>query len=282
MHYDDDDELIAPKIRVTAGQLLREARLNHELSIEAVADELRLAPQLIADLENDTPDPRYKTTFVRGYLRAYARFVGISPALVLECYESHQSMLAPEDKISLSRAVVPPRRNQDIHSNFAQWLMGLKETVLTLRPPVVGAITVSILALVLLGTESKETMVLHQSPTPQGQRVAQIAQRVDGEFGNDNIVAITDTAKRAKKLLSDNTVVLKVEFKDTCWVSVFDANHARLATGIRDAKTPLVIEGKPPLRVMLGNPKVASVTFNGELVDLDIPVKDEMVNLTLG
>ena len=280
MQYDDEDELIAPKIRTTAGQLLREARLNHELTIEAVADELRLSVQLISDLENNTPDSRYKSTFIRGYLRAYARYVGISPALVVELYENEQNEAKPSDKVS--RSLPQPSPNQMPTAVMNSWFKRFGGTVSENKRPIAAVLSIAMIGTALL-SGPKETVIPDNMNSAQSKAVTNIAERLDEPKQPLSVKAEMMANKSpAEVSVKENVAVLKVEFVDTCWITVFDGNHKKLVTGMRDPKTPLVVEGKPPLRVMLGNPKVAQISYNGEPVDLDIPVKDEMVNLTLG
>jgi cytoskeleton protein RodZ len=282
MQYDDDEDvLIAPQVKATAGQLLREARQSLELTIEAVADELRLTPQLISDLENDTPDPRYKPTFVRGYYRAYARYVGLSPALIVERYEAQQMQVQSDSANKFTKAISNVRPSRRKEGAIYRFVQGLIETFSEpLRPPVIGAITVCIVGVLYLSFAPKDPTIVFNLPSEEGQNIQQIASQVQSTPRSS---AATPSIARAEQVVTNSQhAVLKVSFTDSCWITVFDGNHARLATGIRDAGSPLLVEGVPPLRIMLGNPKVASLTFNGDVIDLDVPVKDEMVNLTLG
>lgn len=59
------------------GQLLRAARENKQLTIEQVARRLYLPEQTIRALEDDDLSRLPHPTFVRGYLRNYAKLVGI-------------------------------------------------------------------------------------------------------------------------------------------------------------------------------------------------------------
>ena len=61
------------------GVRLRTAREHRDLSIETVAHQLNLNPQRVVDMEND--DYRFSNaeTYAKGYLRAYAKLLGLDP-----------------------------------------------------------------------------------------------------------------------------------------------------------------------------------------------------------
>lgn len=67
----------------TAGARLRAAREAAGLSIDAVAQQLKLAPRQVTALEEDDWHRLPGRTFVRGFARNYARFVRLDPDAVL-------------------------------------------------------------------------------------------------------------------------------------------------------------------------------------------------------
>ena len=69
------------------GSLLKAARENAGLSIEQIAAKLHLKVSSIEDIEGDHFDPNISTTFTRGYLKLYAKHVGVDETGVLEAYE---------------------------------------------------------------------------------------------------------------------------------------------------------------------------------------------------
>lgn len=69
------------------GGLLRQAREARKLSCQEVAAYLRLTPAIIDALERNDYTRLPGSTFARGYLRGYARYLGISESGVLDAYE---------------------------------------------------------------------------------------------------------------------------------------------------------------------------------------------------
>jgi cytoskeleton protein RodZ len=59
------------------GVMLRTARNQRNLQIEQVAKELHLEPRIITAIENDDQASLPEPIFVQGYLRSYARLLGL-------------------------------------------------------------------------------------------------------------------------------------------------------------------------------------------------------------
>lgn len=72
---------------VTPGKLLREKREDLALSVEQVAHRLRLRLVVIEAIENDDFNIDKVATFVRGYIKSYAKLVGVSESKVLDAFD---------------------------------------------------------------------------------------------------------------------------------------------------------------------------------------------------
>jgi len=75
-----------------AGALLKRLRDKKDLSIQEVASRMRLDPRIIEALEKDDYKSFPADTYIRGYLRNYAKLLGIDGDQVISVYESE----APE------------------------------------------------------------------------------------------------------------------------------------------------------------------------------------------
>lgn len=71
----DKSEDITLEERPTLGKSLSWARTRRELSVQDVADELNLGKDVINAIENDEPIEGMSSTYIRGYQRAYVRFL---------------------------------------------------------------------------------------------------------------------------------------------------------------------------------------------------------------
>lgn len=92
------------------GEQLRGERERLGISLEETADALHLRPAVIKGLEQDSYEEIPVATYRRGYLRAYAKYLGMDETPVLEAYkERHGSLEAGRTitPVSVSR---PPSR----------------------------------------------------------------------------------------------------------------------------------------------------------------------------
>ena len=71
----------------TPGTILRLARELRGMSQQEVAHRLNLRISLIRDIEQDRFDQKTASTFTRGYLKTYARFVGTDEDAVVAAYD---------------------------------------------------------------------------------------------------------------------------------------------------------------------------------------------------
>jgi cytoskeleton protein RodZ len=77
----EDIEVVGP------GAMLAEARMAKGLSQRQVADKLNFTSALIGQIETENFDQNVPATFTRGYLRNYAKLVGVDCEDVLNAYD---------------------------------------------------------------------------------------------------------------------------------------------------------------------------------------------------
>lgn len=85
-----------PAVIMSPGALLRDRRLALNLNEWDIAREMRLQTQYILDLEADNFDAFSSLAFVRGYLRGYAKLVGIAEVDVMQLF----NQLSLQDKVA--------------------------------------------------------------------------------------------------------------------------------------------------------------------------------------
>ena len=73
--------------KVGPGKMLKAAREQKKLTKEDVAKHLRLSSQTVKDLELDNYTHISSLVFIRGYLRAYAKYVGVGLDVVMQALD---------------------------------------------------------------------------------------------------------------------------------------------------------------------------------------------------
>lgn len=103
----DADGAAAGDAGDSIGAQLRDARDRHQLKIEQVASELHLDPEIIRAIERDDPASLPAPIFVQGYLRSYARLVGLPEEAILRRYTAQRvappplSVIRPDTPLPL-------------------------------------------------------------------------------------------------------------------------------------------------------------------------------------
>lgn len=121
----------------TPGILLREARQAKNLKYEDVAKQMHLSVQWVKNLEKDNYSQAPALIYVRGYLRAYARCVGLIPEEVMAAFdalalnEEFERIKAREEKPVKHQAVpVISRSTRMISRKTIRWITFLALAIL--------------------------------------------------------------------------------------------------------------------------------------------------------
>lgn len=413
-------ELTQPSSAVTAlsaGQTLRQAREQQQLSVAQVAQQLNLSKSLIEDLEQDRVDAKLSSTFVRGYLRSYAKLLKLPIQQVLEAYSSNakglhqipsltrsfskrtateatenrfmwvtyfvifvfivllvvgfwqsrfgsssastalpmaqtdESMLATEAAQATDTAAQPLVPDQSSQSLNEIPVTQLDHSPTATESPALAAVqqapaviadstvptqqqgqTASVIqnsvvtapeaSTVQSTTEplaaTTDTPVVSQSPVSQSpvsqsqsprntepQRSELQSSAPQNEVGQSTAVqgqAEQATAIQTQPVVeqpvatatgtvateaqtsvqADANATISLALSAECWVDVVDATGKRLVFGSRKPGEQLNVRGVAPIKVLLGNAAAATLSFNGESIDLSGYPAGRVARLTLG
>jgi cytoskeleton protein RodZ len=90
----------------TLGETLRTAREKREIPIDDVARETRIAARYLEALEKGDLAELPGSAFGKGYLRTYARFLGLDPEPLVEIYLEEEAEQTREGQIAPARDVL--------------------------------------------------------------------------------------------------------------------------------------------------------------------------------
>jgi cytoskeleton protein RodZ len=108
------------------GDVLRAARESAGLSIEQVAEKLHLLQSIVSSLETDCYDRIRGETFVKGYMRNYARLLGISDDDVVGRYKDKRGTGTKSEQRSARK------RDSSWHGSSGAGRVGVVLALLTL------------------------------------------------------------------------------------------------------------------------------------------------------
>ncbi|MBY5992828.1 cytoskeleton protein RodZ [Ferrimonas balearica] len=100
----------------TPGPLLKAAREQAGLTTQQVAQRLNLRHSVVQGMEDDSFEPGTSVTYIRGYVRNYARLVGLDEARLNQALDALHQVEATPNMQSFSR-----RTNQQKTDN--RWMM---------------------------------------------------------------------------------------------------------------------------------------------------------------
>ena len=255
----------------SAGARLSRARARLGLSVEEVADQLKLDPHTIVALEADDHHAIGATVFVRGFLRRYAALVGESPAEIEALYARlPDSGFQPDLSKTGMHRIAPASFRPKI------------------RP---GPALVATLALIATGTAwwALRTRPAPVAPAPASrQPIPAAAAGAPGATGATPAGDVAVPATGAATTPDEPTVVVpgrrrvRVAFSGECWAEIYDARGFRLFFGFGHAGTAQELSGVPPFRVVLANAEAVTLAVEGVAVSLPASAPGERVRILLG
>ncbi|MFM5617390.1 cytoskeleton protein RodZ [Aeromonas veronii] len=298
--FQDDSQAVGP------GQLLRNAREQLGWTREQVASRIHLRLTLIAAIESDTYDKHTSHTFIRGYLRTYAKLVGIPDETILAAYD--KLGLTPPDNIDMQSFSRRSRQQaNDSRLKVVTWLVILvlialsvawwwqstsrrsagdealaaTEMSATSSTPAEPAITPpdAINTAPVEGAAIAPTATDMTAPVVVSDATATLAPASAAVAPTDVSAAVgtaTDAAvSGANGTESEEAVVdpatapqLKMSFTADCWLDVKDANGKTLFSGLKKANDELVLEGAEPLKFIIGAPMAVKLDYKGQSFDM--------------
>jgi cytoskeleton protein RodZ len=234
---------------VSPDQLLHNAREAKGLSVDEVAHDLHLEASVILTLESGDYAALGAPVFVRGYMRSYARLLGLSEKEVLAGMDDP----VPESKEFISMSVASEEKLGTSMVTFSLWA-GITLVVL------------SVLVYVSLDNDQASS-----GDADKGEFVTPVVNEVAvlPEPKPAAVEAIVEAPKLVEPVIAvPDTVRLTLTFTDKCWVEVSDS-RSRLLYGMEKPGRSVSIEGTPPFRLFLGNVRGVSLNVDGE--DFAIP-----------
>lgn len=284
------------------GELLRAGRERAGLSLEQVAAELHLKPEVIRALEADDDAALPEPPYVRGYLRAYAKLAGLQEAELLERYRAR-------------------------HPEPAEPVLTARERPSVDGPPAVRRVAVALVALAVLagglwwyaggprsappppGGEGPGVEAAEPVPAaPDRPRAAaeappapaapieyppllpeERAEPADAPLPGAAARAPTEAPTGAPEAPAAGPLEapapppaepppggddrLELTFLQDSWAEVEDAHGVQLLYGLVSAGQRRSLRGAAPFRVMLGNAPGVEVSVNGQAVDFSTRVR---------
>ncbi|MCS0436795.1 cytoskeleton protein RodZ [Vibrio diabolicus] len=303
-------------LSIEAGTLLKNKRESLGMSQKQVADRLRLRVSVIEDIENNRFESQQVATFTRGYLRSYAKFVGLDEKMVLTALEQTADVQPQEQEIemqSFSRKTKDEKHNSRIM--LLTWVIGLviigisaawwwqnqQENSLTKevtdssfeapKPTAQELADIDLMTAEELIASTPEDVVstsndvveTSEVPVEQGSDPLLAETENTTSVDSEEPVAVIETAEEEQPapVVPEGMTLLTMKFKADCWIQVKDTNGKTLVSGTHKPGQDVELTGKAPFKVILGAPEGVTMTFASEPVDLSGYTSGKVARFTL-
>lgn len=296
-----DNEAEQPvEVKPSAGRMLVEARERLGLSIADVARQLRLSPRQIEALEADDYAKLPGKTFLRGFIRNYAKLLQLDPEPLLAGCQDAQ----PADQA----IVVPTSR---IEFGGKHRFLPFSDRPRRLRPKFSIAIVVVVLLLswgvyeliqwqqrpspsepAKLANETTLALPLPQSQAESAVQPSEpLAAKQDAEPVPAPVLApaekkVAEPAPAPAQASAPAPVAaggkrLGFVFDGDAWVEVRDKSGKIIFSQLNPKGSQQTISGIPPFSLVVGNAAQVRLIYNDKQVDLAPYIKVDVARLTL-
>ncbi|MBZ7486059.1 cytoskeleton protein RodZ [Klebsiella michiganensis] len=302
----------------TTGARLRNAREQLGLSQQAVAERLCLKVSTVRDIEDDKAPADLASTFLRGYIRSYARLVHIPEEELLPMMAKQAPIraakVAPMQSFSLGKR----RKKRD------GWLMSFTWLVLFVVIGLSGAwwwqdhkaqqdeistMADQSSAELNAGDSNSQSVPLDNqsansapdtaansapvetSPAPAASTPAPAPAENNAVVAPSQANVDTAAAPATSPLPTDQANVtaaaasaqdLVLNFTADCWLEVSDATGKKLFSGLQRKGGNLNLSGQAPYKLKIGAPAAVQIQYLGKPVDLSRFIRtNQVARLTL-
>ncbi len=294
------DKVANPEVSLeqTPGRMLRQAREAAGISAQEMASRLNWMPRYITAIEENYYDEMRGTTFVRGYLRAYGKMLGVDEQQLMSAFTAMQ--LPEEPLVDSARAdkqvSIMRRPMMGIAAGIAGailvvmvflWWQGdsgqpLNATVATpavqstaiQTPAEEEPVEEEVVEEEVVEEEVVEEEVVEEEVVEEDVSVAEITaekvavaveQAVPGDVGDDALLVQAGPLEPVpSSVVAFADALLQFRFSGDCWLEVRDGTEQLIYADLRRTGDELGLDGQPPFTVLVGDSRYVQLHYDGE------------------
>jgi cytoskeleton protein RodZ len=289
----DADALPPPETAsLSPGARLRAAREAAGLSLDQVAQQLKLAQRQVKALEDENFGELPGRTFSRGFVRNYARLLNLDPEDLLSHLPdvAHAPALGSPALHSTGSMIAELPNAMANKSNVARWLipLGLIACIIAAAAyewyrgglSSLGEAPRTNTTATAAATESKASSTAMTSlPNPLAGNPAGATE--DKTLPPSNAGASIPAPAPTQVAPAAVDAPLVLSFTGPSWTEIRDRSGQLLVSRLVLTNAVEPVRGAPPFDVVLGNAKVVSLNYRGKAIDLTPYTRQNVARLTL-
>jgi cytoskeleton protein RodZ len=290
----------------SAGTLLRSARERAGMSLDDISQQLKLAPRQVQALEDGDFAALPGRTFIRGFVRNYARLLKLDVAAVLAALPgaSADSGLQSPTLHPTAPSIGELPESQYARPVWIRWAVALIALVLValvayeFLPPLLSLRQSSTTPPTARDTPAEAKPAAEAAdaattaapaPEPAPQPSAAAGTPLPNPILNrEPATAAPAAAADGSTKAPDATAVpqagereLTLAYRDNSWTEVRDRDGRVLLSAMMPAGTRRALTGVPPFELIIGNATDVTLSFDGRSVDLTPFTRQGVARLTL-
>jgi cytoskeleton protein RodZ len=260
-------------IPMRPGDILRYQREQEGLTVERAAEQSRINPSVIEAIE--TGETReIPSVYLRGYIRQYARFLGVDVSEIQDYMETVQGA-EPELRSVFTSAPRPP--------SSERWL---KASSYVAASVLVAALAWQFTHEALRFSRDAESTAVAE---PQNRHmnasiaaVEMIKQRSESASPAEQAWSALSGETSLNNPVGSGDHSLSIVTSADTWIEIVDGDGVKLEQDLVRADSTRSYRGQPPFRVMLGRASAVLLEMDGQPVDLAPHTRGNVARLTLG
>lgn len=259
------------------------AREKKKLTIDDVHESLRISPRQIMALETDDfaslPDPM----ITRGFIRNYARLLGIDAEPILSAYQASHQETAPHSINLQSENIVISGPGKAIRQRYmlasllvlillGAWLV-YDQNFSMQQPQQLPTKTIASVAPPAPAQDG--SAALPEAALPAAERINQGESTPDAPSDQAAVEpSVSQGALPSTQALTEVGPAataagrIKLLFTAESWASVTDRNGQEIYNKNKSAGSEDSVEGQPPFNIVIGNVAGTKLIYNDKPVDL--------------
>lgn len=290
--FDNVEAEVAPALPLP-GAVLRAAREAHGYSLAEIAQVLKFGVRQLEALERDDYSTLQGTTFIRGFVRSYARYLKLDEGPLLAALEPQAPLVVAEVQPVESMGAEMPASGAD-GSKRAYALAG---AVLLL-----GAIAWFVLQEQAAPVPKTDAQLAAPAPTtlepeepaaPAAVKPAVPAIATDAPVVAPPVPSVTPAANSAEPVVvapaeaaqtaaaNPNERQVLLAFSGVSWVEVRDVSNRIIYSGNSTPDSRQTLRGRPPFQLVIGNAQAVKLRYEDRSIDLQPYTRVDVARLTL-
>ena len=261
--------------RIYPGELLKEARKKTRRRYKRLSSELGIPEKYLEALEENNFSIMAGPTYIKGYLRAYAKKLDLDPETVIAAFDRYL-----KDQRRLKKKAVKKEQKKETKQKFSYIYA------------VIFLLIVLIMLLIVfipegnINSEKKEDIssysetetqnsnnippILNTKPALSIELEQDTSQNISDLNIQEEVVAseITEEVKEETIKLSIETInTIEMNFSGDCWIELMDKKGI-IEYRLAKAGTSIFFEGVGPFKLLIGNSKRVELFYNDVKVSL--------------